>query len=84
MLVVDGQGLHLENYLDSVSPAEVTLIESMQDRAALLRYKRRWIVERTFSWWRNFRRLVVRWDYHIEMYQDFINVACMLIVFRQL
>ena len=55
-----------------------------QDGRALRRYKRRWTVERTFSWWGNFRRLVVRWEYHIEMYQAFINVACLLIVLRQL
>ena len=31
-----------------------------------------------------FRRLVVRWEYHIEMYQAFVNLACLLIVLRQL
>ena len=140
MVVVDGAGIPLGNYLDSASPAEVTLIETTleqvavprsgrgrprknpdrliydkaadsdplrtrlarrgielicphrknrkkpptQDGRPLRRYKRRWKVERTFSWWSNFRRLVVRWEYHIEMYQAFVNVACLLIVLRQL
>jgi len=55
-----------------------------QDGRPLRRYKRRWTVERTFSWWGNFRRLVVRWEYHIEMYQAFVNVACLWIVLGQL
>ena len=140
MVVVDGAGIPLGNYLDSASPAEVTLIETTleqvavprsgrgrprknpdrliydkaadsdplrtrlarrgielicphrknrkkpptQDGRPLRRYKRRWKVVHTFSWWGNFRRLVVRWDYHIERYQAFVNVACLLIVLRQL
>ena len=55
-----------------------------QDGRPLRRYKRRWKVERTLSWWGNFRRLVVRWDYHIERYQAFVNLVCLLIVLRQL
>ena len=140
MVVVDGAGIPLGNYLDSASPAEITLIEMTleqvavprsgrgrprknpdrliydkaadsdplrtrlarrgielicphrknrkkpptQDGRPLRRYKRRWKVERTFSWWGNFRRLVVRWEYPIERYQAFVNVACLLIVLRQL
>ena len=140
MVVVDGQGIPLGNYLESASPSEVTLIEPTlervgvprpgrgrprknpqrliydkaadsdplrarlarkgielicphrknrkkpptQDGRPLRRYKRRWTVERTFSWWGNFRRLVVRWEYHIEMYQAFVNVACLWIVLGQL
>ena len=55
-----------------------------QDGRPLRRYKRRWKVERTFAWWGNFRRLVVRWEYHIQMYQAFINLACLMIILRQL
>lgn len=140
MVVADGQGLPLGNYLDAASPAEVGLIEPTlervavprpgrgrprknptrliydkaadsdplrarlarrgielicphrknrkkpptQDRRPLRRYKRRWKVERTFAWWGNFRRLVVRWEYHIQMYQAFVNVACMMITLRRL
>ena len=140
MVVADGQGLPLGNYLDAASPAEVGLIEPTLERVAvprpgrgrprknptrliydkaadsdplrarlarrgielicphrknrkkpptqdgrpLRRYKRRWKVERTFAWWGNFRRLVVRWEYHIQMYQAFVNVACMMITLRRL
>jgi transposase len=50
----------------------------------LRRYKRRWNVERTFAWFGNFRRLVVRWERHITLYQAFFHVACLLITLRQL
>jgi transposase len=55
-----------------------------QDGRKLRRYKRRWKVERTFAWWGNVRRLVVRWERHITMYRAFFPVACLLITLRQL
>ena len=36
-----------------------------QDGRPLRRYKRRWKVERLFAWLQNFRRLVVRYEYHL-------------------
>ena len=33
-----------------------------QDGRPLRRYKRRWKVERTISWFQNFRRLCIRWE----------------------
>ena len=56
----------------------------LQDGRKLRRYKRRWKVERTFAWFGNFRRLVVRWERHPIMYQAFFRVACLLITLRQL
>ncbi|MEW6050882.1 MAG: IS5 family transposase [Candidatus Zixiibacteriota bacterium] len=140
MVVVDGQGLPLGNYLDSASPAEVTLLEKtiatiavprpgrgrprqtprriiadkgydsdplrkrLKDRGIelicpyrrnnhkrkyhdgrkLRRYKRRWTVERTFAWLGNNRRLVVRWDRDIMVYEAFFHVACLLITLKRL
>jgi transposase len=54
-----------------------------QDGRKLRRYKRRWTVERTFAWLQNFRRLVVRWEREIIVYQAFFHVACILITLRQ-
>jgi len=54
-----------------------------QDGRKLRRYKRRWTVERTFAWLQNFRRLVVRWERDITVYQAFFHVACILITLRQ-
>src|SRR5438105_11304217 len=55
-----------------------------QDGRKLRRYKRRWTVERTFAWLGNFRRLVVRYEHKLSMYQAFFHVACLLITLRQL
>ena len=56
---------------------------STQDGRALRRYKRRWIVERTFAWLGNFRRLVVRYDRSLTIYQAFFHIACFMIVLRR-
>jgi transposase len=54
-----------------------------QDGRKMRRYKRRWTVERTFAWLQNFRRLVVRWERKIAVYQAFFHIACILITLRQ-
>jgi transposase len=55
-----------------------------QDGRKLRRYRRRWKVERTFAWFGNFRRLVVRWERHLTMYLAFFHLACLLITLRRL
>jgi len=55
-----------------------------QDGRALRRYKRRWKMERTISWIGNYRKLVVRYDRHIHIYQAFFNIACMLVTLNKL
>jgi len=45
-------------------------------------YPQRYIVERTFSWFGNFRRLVVRYEHDILMYQAFFHVTCIFITLR--
>ena len=54
-----------------------------QDGRALRRYRRRWTVERTFAWLGNFRRLVVRYDRSLTIYQAFFHIACFMIVLRR-
>jgi IS4 transposase len=54
-----------------------------QDGRALRRYRRRWKVERTFAWLGNFRRLVVRYDRSIMIYEAFLHIACFMIVLRR-
>jgi len=54
-----------------------------QDGRALRGYKRRWIVERTIGWLGNFRRLVVRYDRSLTIYQAFFHIACSMIVLRR-
>lgn len=54
-----------------------------QDGRALRRYCRRWKVERLFAWLQNFRRLVVRYEYHVENFLGFVHLGCMLILLRR-
>lgn len=53
-----------------------------QDGRKLRRYKRRWKVERLFAWLQNFRRIVVRYEYHCDNYLGFVLLGCMLILLR--
>ena len=55
-----------------------------QDGRALRRFKRRWKIERLFAWLYNFRRLVVRYEYHAENYLGFAHLACLMILLRYL
>lgn len=55
-----------------------------QDGRKLRRYRRRWRVERLFAWMHHFRRLVTRWEYHIENFLGFVQLACLHILLRHL
>lgn len=55
-----------------------------QDGRSLRRYCRRWKIERLFAWLYNYRRLVVRWEYHVENYLGFLHLACALILLKHL
>ena len=53
-----------------------------QDGRALRRHNRRWKIERLFAWLQNFRRLVIRWDYHAANFLGFVHLACIVILMR--
>ena len=53
-----------------------------QDGRRLRRYKRRWKVERLFAWLNNFRRLVIRYEYHADNYLGFVHLGCIVILLR--
>ena len=55
-----------------------------QDARPLRRFRRRWKVERMFAWMYNFRRLVVRWEYHAENFLGFVHLGCAMILLRYL
>ena len=56
--------------------------QSTQDGRKLRRYKRRWKVERLFAWLQNFRRLVVRLEYHADNFLGFVQLDCAIILLR--
>jgi transposase len=55
-----------------------------QDGRMLRRYHRDWKVERLFAWMHNFRRLVTRWEYHIENFLGFVHLAWLRLSLRHL
>jgi transposase len=55
-----------------------------QDGRKLRRYARRWKVERLFAWLQNFRRLVVRYEYHGDNFEAFVHLGCIVILLRHL
>jgi len=55
-----------------------------QDGRPLRRYRRRWKIERLFAWLFNFRRLVVRYEYHAPNFQGFVHLAAAIILLRYL
>jgi transposase len=54
-----------------------------QDRRRLSRYMRRWLVERFFAWIQWQRRILVRWEYHAQNFMGFVQLACLVILFRR-
>jgi transposase len=55
-----------------------------QDGRPLRRYRRRWIIERTFAWLQRFRRLIVRHEYYALMFCAFLHLAFIIITLRRL
>ena len=71
-----------EDYgIEMISPNRPTGSKS-QDGRQLRRYRRRWKVERLFAWMQNFRRLVTRWEYHVENFLGFVQLACLLMLLQ--
>jgi transposase len=55
-----------------------------EDQRKLRRYRKRWKIERTNAWLQNFRRIQVRYDHLIAVFQGFFHFACLLITLRRL
>ena len=65
-------------------PIGTTAVRPTQDGRAPRRYKRRWVVERFFAWLHNSRRLVTRWERHVENFVAMLQLACMRILLNRL
>jgi len=84
----DSDGLDqklMENYgTELIAPNKVNRRVQTHDGRPLRRYVRRWKIERLFAWLFNFRRLVVRYEYHAENFQGFLHLAAAVILLRHL
>ncbi len=54
-----------------------------QDGRPLRRYKRRWTVERTISWFQNFRRLCIRWEKSTPLFCGFLHLGCTILLLKE-
>ena len=86
--LVAGKGYDIEPLRKRFNTFKIDLIvphrknrkkPKIQDGRKLRRYRKRWKIERTFSWPSNFRRLVVRSDLLITIYRGFFHLACLMI-----
>jgi transposase len=55
-----------------------------EDKRKLRRYRKRWKIERTNAWLQNFRRIQVRYDRIITVFQGLFHCACLIIALRHL
>jgi len=54
------------------------------DGRLLRRYRKRWRIERLFSWLFQCRRLVTRWEPKAENFLGFLQLGCIRILLRRL
>jgi len=77
------QRLEAERGLEMIAPHRTNRCKPpSQDGRVLRRYKRRWKVERLFAWLQNFRRLVVRYEYHLRNFLAMVQLGCIVILLR--
>jgi transposase len=55
-----------------------------QDQRVLKRYRHRWKVERSIAWLHNYRRIVTRYEHYAFLYHGFVQMACMMVILKQL
>jgi len=71
--------LATERGVELIAPHKNNRVKSTtQDGRVLRRYRKRWKVERLFAWLQNFRRLVVRYEYHLKNFLAMVQLGCML------
>jgi transposase len=69
------QRLKSEYDIEPIAPHRKRGRTETRDGRMLRRYKKRWRVERLFAWLHWFRRLVTRYEYHIENFLGFAHLA---------
>jgi transposase len=73
-----------ERGVELVAPHRNNRVKSTtQDGRVVRRYRKRWKVERLFAWLQNFRRLVVRYEYHLKNFLAMVQLGCIVILLRR-
>jgi transposase len=72
-----------ERGIEMIAPHKSNRVKAQtQDRRVLRRYKRRWKIERLWSWLFNYRRIATRFDFHVENFLGFVHLGCIKILLR--
>ena len=66
--------------IEMIAPNRGGRRKPTQDGRPSRRYRRRWRVEQLFAWLHHFRRLVIRWEYHVEDFFGTVRLGCMQIL----
>lgn len=77
------RALRAERGVQLIAPHRSNRKHPTQDGRPLRRYRRRWKIERLFAWLHNFRRLVVRYEYHAVNFLAMIQLGCIAILLRR-
>jgi transposase len=73
-----------ERGVELIAPHKSNRVKpATQDGRTLRRYRKRWKVERFFAWLQNFRRLVVRYEYHLSNFLAMVQLGCIVILLRR-
>ena len=73
-----------ERGVEMIAPHKINRQRAIsQDGRTLRRYRKRWKVERLFAWLQNFRRLVVRYEYHLKNFLAMVQLGCIVILLRR-
>ena len=81
----DGRDAELKRTgVEMIAPHRSNRKNRAQDGRPLRRYRRRWRVERLFAWLQNFRRLVVRYEFHHDNFLGMVHLGCIIILLRHL
>lgn len=70
--------------VEMIAPHHPNRKRKTQDGRPLRRYRRRWNVERLFSWLSNFRRLVTRYEHHADNFLGLVKLGCIVILLRRI
>ena len=69
--------------VNMIAPHRSTRKLKTQDGRHLLRYQRRWLVERFFAWLQWKRRILVRWEYYASNFMGFVQLTSITMLLRQ-
>ncbi len=69
--------------IEMVAPHRSNRHNITQDGRRLRRYARRWVVEWFFAWIQWQRRILVRWEFYPQNFLGFVQLSCLIVLFRR-